>query len=266
LSLSRDEVLARFEHDEVCHHLDGYVCARCAGGVKWFPRITVEKYSIDQAAFAQRKFDDLTSMGRRPWVERFGLDRLRHASPFAVNMLHGDWLRQLFAEPEDGYAYDSGNSMVLTGLQTIQYLLTSGRLSGTWSANPMQNPLGTSGTGGLVGVGTGTVAWVNTQTALEADNTANAWYQVFDPGYPVTTAGTGTISGQMTATTSNANFAWNEWCWATGSGAVTAGTQLSKVYATAASYAMLNWKVPATSLGSKASGASWVFTQTITFS
>jgi hypothetical protein len=154
--------------------------------------------------------------------------------------------------------------MVLGGLYAITYLLTHGTVSGTWNPVTNTNPLGTTGTGGFVGVGTGTIAWVNTQTALEADNSVNAWYQTFDPLFPNITAGTGTISGQMSATIGNANFAWNEWCWGAGSGAATAGTRLSLI--SAANPFMYNWKVPATSLGSKASGASWVFTQTITFS
>lgn len=262
MQLTREEMLARFERDETCHHLDGFMCARCAGGFKWFPRVTIEKYSPDQSAYALAKMEEQRAAGRRPFVSRFGLDRIR-MRPIPVHRLHGDFLRELFpAGPEDGYAYDAGNSLVNTGLNNVVYLLTHGTVVGTPSGTAGQNNLGTSSTS-VVGVGSG-ATFALTDTHLAADNTAGAYYQSQDATFPQVSTGTGLISGQSTFGTSVANFNWTEWCWATGSGTITAGSALASVFAAAAS--LLNHKVPAASLGSKASGASWVFTQTIQFS
>ena len=89
------------------------------------------------------------------------------------------------------------------------------------------------------------------------DNTSSAWYQQADSSYP--TQSGGVITCNCTITSSNGNFAWQEWCLATGSGGITSGDHLS---ATATGVVLLNHKVA--SLGTKASGASWVFTATVT--
>ena len=41
--------------------------------VKWFPRVTVEKYSPDQSAWAQRRLHEELSWGRRLLVETLGI-------------------------------------------------------------------------------------------------------------------------------------------------------------------------------------------------
>lgn len=258
MHLTKAERDARFQFDETCHHLDGYTCARCAGSFKWFPRVTVEKYSPDQSVFAEQRLSGEKAAGRRPWVTRFGLDRmLGRAVP--VHRLHGDFLRELFPSgPEDGYAYDAGNSLVNAGLNSIVYLLLNA--GGAWNTTTGHNLLSVGSM--LVGVGSGT-AFALTDTVLAANNTAGAYYQASDAGFPSISTGTGLISGQSTFASGNANFNWNEWCWATGSGTITAGSALASVVGQSC---LLNHKVPAASLGSKASGASWVFTQTIQFS
>ena len=64
----------------MAHSLD-----RCEhDSVKWFPRVTVEKYSPDQSAYAERKLHEELSWGRRLLVDRLGI---------RVPRLHGDWLR-----------------------------------------------------------------------------------------------------------------------------------------------------------------------------
>lgn len=245
-----------------CGHTDGFVCTNCSEGVKWFPRITVEKYSIDQTAFAEARLAEERSWGRRPLIAR--ASRLLRRE-IRVPVLHGDFLRELFPNgPEDGFAYDAGNSMVNGGLNAIIYLLTQGTVGGVHSGSNGYGftQVGSNGVG-IIGVGCNTTAWAATQIALSADNTANAWYQQMDSTFPTLTT-PNVLNGQVTVASGNGNFAWNEWCWATGSGTVTAGSQLSAV--PAGQYNMYNRKVPASSLGTKASGASWVFTQTITFS
>lgn len=250
--------------EQVCGHVDGLVCSSCSDAIRWFPRVTVEKYSIDQTAFAEARLAEERSWGRRPLV--VALSRLV-GREIRVPVLHGDFLRELFpGGPEDGYAYDYANSMVNGGLTNIVYLLTTGGTAGG-SATAGQNSLGSGSGKAVIGVGSGTTAWAATQTALATDNTANAWYQAMDSTFPTVTT-PNVINGQVTVASGNGNFSWNEWCWVTGSGTITASsgplTTAGSVFAGGAS--MLNRKVPASSLGSKASGAAWVFTQTITFS
>lgn len=227
-------------------------------GVHWFPRVTVEKYSIDQTAYAERKWEAEASWHRR-LLTRSGL--------VVPRRLHGDFLREMFDVPEDGYAYDEGNILVNAGLTNIINLLTGG--TGT-AVNPLG--VGTSGTGPAgVGVGSTATAATATDTALGANGTSpngtvGAWYQAMDASFPSLTT-PATINGQSTFASGNANMAWAEWCWITGhstSGGITAGATLASVYGTASSQAMLNHKIAA--LGTKASGASWVFSTTVVFS
>ena len=92
-------------------------------------------------------------------------------------------------------------------------------------------------------------------TALGDDGTS-AWYQGCDSSNP--TQANGVITTVCTFTTGNANFAWNEWCWATCTGSITPGATLASV-ATGTKL----WNHKAQSLGTKASG-SWVLTATVT--
>jgi hypothetical protein len=222
--------------------------------ILWFPRVRVEKYSPDQTRHALRLLDSFRAWKRKP-ATRSGL---------VIDRLHGDWLRELFPSgPEDGYAYSEGNILVNAGLTNLVNLLTGG--TGT-AVNPLRPGPGSNSGAAVCGVGTGTTAAAVTDTHLGGDGSSStAWYQSMDSGYPnVTTPAT--INGQSTFGNSNANFTWAEWCWVSGAGTVTAGPALASVYGTAGSVAMLNRKVPAGTLGGKASGASWVFQATCTFS
>jgi hypothetical protein len=186
----------------------------------WDAHALVRKYSPDQVAWATQK------MGFEPDGARLSL---------------------LFRDPEDGVAEEPGNLMVTVGLNLLTALLEGG--AGTPFAHA----------DAIVGVGATSTAATVADTALGADNTANAYYQQADASNP--SQSNGVITCQATFASGSANFAWNEWCFATGSGGITAGTHLSAV---ATSPVMLNHKVPASSLGTKASGAAWVFVGTIT--
>lgn len=233
-------------------------------GLHWYPEVRVEKYSPDQTAFAQRRLVDELSWGRRVLVAKLGI---------RVPRLHGDYLRELFpAGPEDGIAYAAGNQLVNNGLTTIAYLLFGATASGGFGQGLMTGGSGsnlvtsaTQHTG--VGVGSSSTAFAATQTALQGDgSTTTAYYEVMDSGFP-SWQGSGTpgqLNGQATFSTSNANFAWNEWCWFTSTTAVGSWTAGGTLASVGSNTNMWNRKV--TSLGTKASGASWVFTQTITFS
>lgn len=223
-------------------------------GIKWFPRVTVEKYSPDQTAYAERRLLEELSWGRRLLVRQFGI---------RVPRLHGSWLREIFAAPEDGYAYSEGNQLVNNGLTNLINLLIGATPSGAAGRPLLTNTSGTTPSSAGVGVGNNNTAWANNQTALGADGTANAWYQIMDQNFPSLTT-PNIINGQSTFGSTIANFAWNEWCWISGVGALTAGDALASIYATGGETAMVNRKV--TVLGTKGTGASWVFSTTITFS
>lgn len=137
-----------------------------------------------------------------------------------------------------------GNQLVNTGLQRIGDLYT-GASSAVFSASR-----------GMTGVGDSTTATTVTMTSLQA--ATNTWYKALDsaPG-----SATGVLTGTTTFQTSEANFAWNEWCWAI----ATAAPVASASFTTATtSGIMVNRKQQA--LGTKASGAIWSLQATITLS
>jgi hypothetical protein len=234
--------------------------ARSHEGIHWYPRVTVEKYSEDQTQWALHKLRSELSWGRKVLAGVLGI---------GVPVLHGDWLRQLFREPEDGYAHDEGNQMVNGGLTNLINLLTGATPSGA-AGRPLTLGAGGGAAGSpCVGVGIdGTTAFSVTQTHLAnsvGEGSSASWYQSMDTGYPTLTT-PAVVNGQSTFQSGAANFAWNEWCWVSGAGVPTAGYTLAGVYATAGSGAMLNRKIPPSGLGSKSSGAAWVFATTVTFS
>lgn len=138
-----------------------------------------------------------------------------------------------------------GNLLTTAGLQRVTNLIIG---SGAAAFNATQ---------AIVGVGDSATGEVVGNTTLGA-NGANARYQLVDS---VPTAVNGVITAVMTVTTGNGNFAWNEWCWAIATGTITAGNTLASV---GTSPQMLNRKTA--SMGTKAAGATWVFTTTVTLS
>lgn len=250
-----------------------------AEGVLWHPRVTVEKYSAEQTDWASRRLLMLRAQGRRPVLNKVLLGDSKatvrsHRGTGTVEDLHGDWLRELFPDgPENGYAKMDGNVLTNVGLTVLIKLLTG---AGGTSYYPLAPTSGSNVTA-VVGVGTnssGAGAQAThpcTDTALRDDGTVNAYYQGMDSTYPTLTT-PATINGQSTFASGNANFAWNEWCWATGpTGTVTAGTALASIWGTSTATFMLNHKTNlysggGASLGTKASGASWVFSTTLVFS
>lgn len=191
-----------------------------ADTLNWHAAAHVDKYSEDQVAWARLR------LGHEP---------------------DGAELAALLAEPEDGTADADGNLLVTVGLDAITKLLIA---SGT--------PQAFSGpTRAIVGVGATATAATVADTALGADG-GSAFYQGCDSANP--TQANGVITCVATFTTGNANFAWQEWCWATCTGAITPGATLASV---ATGTKMWNHKVQ--SLGTKVSG-SWVLTSTVTIS
>jgi hypothetical protein len=191
--------------------------------------------------------DTLFTWNAHAQVRKYSPDQVAYAKSKLGYEPQGHRLSLLFKEPEDGVTEEPGNLLVTVGLNLITALIEGG--AGTPFAHA----------DAIVGVGTSTTAAAVGDTALGSDNSSNAYYQQADSSYP--TQSNGVITCQSTFTSGNANFAWNEWCLATGSGGITGGDHLSAV---ATSVTMLNHKVA--SLGSKSSGASWVFVATVTLS
>jgi hypothetical protein len=146
-----------------------------------------------------------------------------------------------------------GNLITTTGLGNLTSLLIGS------GGNPLT---GTTSGRAFVGVGNGTTAAAVGDTDLGG---ASKYYNPFDsnPARVTTTVTNDAVEGVSTFGTSVANHAWDEWGWfTTTSGTLTAGTTLTSV--SAGTESMVNHKIAA--MGTKASGASWVFTTKVTFS
>lgn len=180
-------------------------------------------------------------------VAKYSPDQVAWATQKMGYEPSGHRLSLLFRNPEDGITEEPGNLLVTVGLNLLTELLEGG--GGTPFAHA----------DAIVGVGAGTATALVGDTALGDDNTSNAYYQQADASYP--TQSGGVITCQCTIGSSNGNFAWNEWCLATGAGGITPGDHLSAV---ATGVTMLNHKVVSGGLGTKSSGASWIFTATVT--
>ena len=189
--------------------------------ISWKAYARVDKFTDDQVEFARRKTGT--------------------AEP------EGAVLARLCGGPEDGYAEAFGNLLVTVGLDAITKLLIA---SG--------GPQAFSGpTRAIVGVGATSTSASTSDTALGADG-GSAYYQGCDSANP--TQSNGVITCVATYTTGNANFHWQEWCWATCTGSITPGATLASV---ATGTKLWNHKIQ--DLGTKASG-SWVLTATVTIS
>lgn len=191
-------------------------------GIKWTPVVHVKKYSADTVR-------ELTSMlGHEPT---------------------GEDLRRLEAEglAWDDEAWAHGNQLVTVGLNRIGNLII-----GTGAAF--------TNTQAIIGVGSSSTAYSAGQTALIGDgSTTTAYYQGADASNP--TQSNGVITCNATYATGNANFAWNEWAFAVGTGTITPGGTLASVATTPV---MLNRKVQ--SLGTKGAGSTWTLQATVTLS
>jgi hypothetical protein len=189
-------------------------------GLRWHPVCVVEKYDADQVE----------------WV-RYHCE----------GELTGDLLRSMLPGPAGGYARDEGNGVVAGGLANIAYLLTG---SGGHALAPGRSVFGVGADGGGFSPGHGHLG----NDSNEAEGAT--WYRPMDHGYPVVAEGA-VIAGQATFSETEANFAWAEWCWASGEGEPSAGEKLSRCYPGPS--VMINRKAPAEGFGAKEPGVAWVF-------
>lgn len=138
--------------------------------------------------------------------------------------------------------WDEGNLLLNAGINRMGSLLIAG------------GGQALDATHCRLGVGNGSTAVVNTDTDLSAAaGSANRWFQLVDAGFPTFSAQTLTV--KATYATGDGNFAWNEW-----------GIDFGTASSNAVTAPLLNRKVPGSSLGTKGSGSSWVFTVTIVWS
>jgi hypothetical protein len=193
-------------------------------GIKWSPSARVLKYDADT-------IQDITRMlGHEP-----NGAELRHLEATAGLV------------PDETTDWVKGNLLVTVGLDNLTKLIIG---TGTSFNNAHS----------IVGVGSSSTAAVIGDTHLGGDgSTTTAYYQNADASNP--TQANGVLTCNCTYATGNANFAWQEWCWAVGTGTITPGGTLASV---ATGVIMLNHKVQ--SLGTKASGSTWTLQATVTLS
>lgn len=135
-----------------------------------------------------------------------------------------------------------GNLLTTAGLQRITNLIIG---AGGQAATNTAARIGTGNASTAAAVG-------NTDLAAVA-GAANRWFQVMDATFP--TAVNGLMTFRSTFASADGNYVWSEW----GIDVAAAAASSAVVNAT-----LLNRAVAA--LGTKASGASWVITATITLS
>ena len=193
--------------------------------ITWSPEILVHKYSADTlAAIADH-------LGHEP--SGGDLIALRESGHF----------------PADDAAHEEGNLLTTAGVTRIMSLLAG---AGGAAFNNAQ---------AIVGVGTSTTAAAVADTKLGGDgSTSTAYYQGADASYPTVNAGV--LTCYSTFGTANANFAWNEWCFAIATGTLTPGATLASV---GTSPILMNHKAPV-SLGTKSAGTTWQSQLTLSIS
>jgi hypothetical protein len=148
-----------------------------------------------------------------------------------------------FSIKPDDQAEAKGNALTNAGLTRITTLIIGG------------GGLAYTNTTGRIGTGDSNTAFDATHTDLQAaSGSTHRYFMTLDATYPQVSVGV--ITSRATFGTADGNYAWQEWCWDVTAATVAAGTTVGTT--------MLNRKVA--SLGTKASGASWVFTATITLS
>jgi len=136
-----------------------------------------------------------------------------------------------------------GNLLTTAGLNRITSLIIAA--GGQAATN----------TSARLGVGNSTTAAAVGQTDLQAAaGAANRQFKIMDATYP--TQSNGVLTFKSTFPTTEANFAWEEWCVDIGTPTVADGTTVNAL--------MLNRKVQA--LGTKTSAGTWALTATVTLS
>lgn len=189
----------------------------------------------------------MASLDSIKWVAHAHIDKydegvVEELTQFLGYEPKGADFERLRIKPND-QAEAKGNALENAGLTRITTLIIGG------------GGLAYTATTGRIGTGDSTTAFDATHTDLQAaSGSTHRYFMTLDATYPQVSVGV--ITSRATFGTADGNYAWQEWCWDVTAATVAAGTTVGTT--------MLNRKVA--SLGTKASGASWVFTTTITLS
>lgn len=177
-------------------------------------------------------------------VEKFSPDQTVYAETLLGRAPSGDELRQLCGEPEDGAHEDPTSNLLTTaGLSRLTSLLIGG--SGqALTATATRLGVGDSSTAATV---------ADTDLGAAAGSTHRQFY-IMDATYP--TQSGGVLTCKSTFASADANFVWAEWLIDIGTPTVANGTTVNAT--------VLNHKIAA--LGTKASGAAWSLTATVSIS
>jgi len=140
-------------------------------------------------------------------------------------------------------------------VESVGNLLTTAGLNRITSLIIAAGGQAATATSARLGVGNSTTAATVGQTDLQAAaGAANRQFKIMDATYP--TQSNGVLTFKSTFPTTEANFAWDEWCVDIGTPTVVDGTTVNAL--------MLNRKVQA--LGTKTSAGTWALTATVTLS
>jgi len=208
-----------------------------------------EKWSEDAVKFAQKK------------LERVGIDHIpgpmievvtatrKIAIPKMIPVKSGvssEFLRRIVGAPEECTEI-IGNLLLNEGIQRLEDLTMIATVTSNQVAtNPWSNA------NAFLGVGDSVTAEAATQTELAA--ASNRFYKAMNATYP--SRSSQTVTFQSDFTTTEANYAWQEW-------SVAAGATTASGAGFTNGTINLNRKVA--SLGTKASG-TWTLSGQITFS
>jgi hypothetical protein len=206
----------------------------------WHCHTVLEKVAVPEK-MQRSVHDDLSYLARLN--TNYGITALKSGNDLlTIGQLQRDMLFGVGVEPE---LVDIDGNLLVYGGASCQWQTLIG--NGTTTAD--QSLTYFSNARAAIGVGDSTTAAAATQTDLQAST--NLLRVAMDSTYPqhtdATTSGAASIVFKSTYSTSQANFAWQEW-----------GVFNS---ATAATGRMLQRKVE--SLGTKTSAATWALTITL---
>ncbi len=172
---------------------------------------------------------------------------VRWRAQWKIEKFHGDWSAEDINSGKAGKPYEvierEGNLLMYGGASNLWQCLIG---NGTGTAG--QNLTFFNNANAHIGVGDSTSAAAATQTNLQAST--NLLRRPMESSYPShtdgTTSGAASISFRSVFGSAEANFAWQEW----------------GIFNAASGGRMLNRRVE--NNGTKASGATWTFTVTLT--
>lgn len=176
-------------------------------------------------------------------VDKFDADQTAYAlRKTGARYLTGDEMARIVGAPSDTADAD-GNLLLTAGLNRLTSLLIAG------GGQAITN------TSARLGAGNSSTAEAVGQTDLQAAaGSTNRWFQIMDATFP--TQANGVVTLKSTFGTADGNFVWAEWGVDVGTPTVTSGNTVAAL--------LFNRKVAA--LGTKASGATWALTATVTIS